>query len=172
MPASLPELLPIERLVLLPMDRANPGALLVKAADHGDAPYLILRDQSEGEPRTYALPMFKQEREHFRITDVARNSGNWLAVDAWQLLVDPATAYIGTTDTPQAGDAFISNGVAGFVARWDHATAYVSRSGDLLAEPNWGSGYVGFRSWSIEIDVGVPGKPHLLVSRGRQKATA
>jgi hypothetical protein len=169
MPASLPELLPIERLTLLPMDRANSGALLVKAADYGGGPYLILRDQREGEPRTYALPLYEQERDQFRIIDVARNSGNWLAIDAWQLLVDPTSAYMGTTDMPQAGDAFISDGAPGIVARWNHATAYVSRSGEVLAEPNWGNGYVGFRSWSIGIDVGVPGKPHVLLSRTRQK---
>lgn len=167
MPFTLPELLPIERLTLVQMSEAPAGALLVKAASYGGEPFLAFRDQRDPQPRTYILPFVGDEQYQFRVADAPANTGHWLAIDRWQLLVDPASAFMATQESPVNGDAFVNAGKPGFVGRWNHGEAYISTAGAVLDQPAWGSSFVGYRKWAIGIDLGIPGRPHLLFERTR-----
>ena len=171
MPITLPALLPIDRLTLVQMSEASPGSLLIKSAGYGGEPFLTFRDANDPEPRTYVLPFEGDDRYRFHIADAVGNSGHWLAIDSWQLLVDPASAFMGTRESPEVGDAFVSAGASGFVGRWNHAEAYISVAGAVLEQPAWTSSFVGYRSWAICIDHGAPGTPHILLDRSRPPRT-
>lgn len=140
----------IGKVRLVRQDLAAPGTILLRQAGHASSPILTILDKDEdGEHLPLFIPLAARAGGGMAIQYRTMNGGLWLTVDRWELRVDLDTAYTGMQDMPQPGDAFISDGTAGFNATINHGEAFVSIGGQLLQKPNWGEGYVGFRKWEI-----------------------
>jgi hypothetical protein len=161
-------MLPINRLTMVSMKRAVPGSLLLASAGYGSGTFLAFSDPRDGDEGTYLLPVTPDRAGAHTVVPGASTSAYWLAIDKWRLEVDVATAFMGTQESPMPGDAFISDGIPGLMGRWNHADAFVSITGELLGEPRWGGGFVGFRNWSVVIDMVDGVAPVTVISHKRE----
>lgn len=160
-------MLPIKRLELARIDQVKAGTLLLRSANYWETPVLGLSLEWEGEMHPFALDLWPESNESFSVSHSTPNGGFWLSVDRWSLKVDPNSAYMGSMESPVPGDAFISDGKTGLVARHGYGRTYVSLDGHTLPEPNWASGYVGFRNWTIIFPNEPSESPTVLIERQR-----
>lgn len=74
-------------------------------------------------------------------------SGPLLAIDTWELLVDPESSYSARSSDPHPRDAIISSGQFGFAAVHDYSEIYIGLTGLALPEPDRIGDFCGFRKW-------------------------
>lgn len=139
----------ITRLRLLEPHLATPGTLLVQRREGGAPPRLAI---GRLESAKHNWHMDLDGAHAFKVEPSAIGDAVRLAIGSWRLVVDPASSMEKQSGMPSPGDAFISGGVPGFIARFDYTAAYVALSGGVLPEPSWLTSYVGFRSWKIVTD--------------------
>lgn len=141
---------PITRISISKLHQAARGTLAINRIGHDRAPRLIAENIDEdGDADKFYVPLAIVGGGAFVCQPVVVNEGLWMPADRWELRVDRESAYSAVNAMPLPGDAIISDAVAGIIAIYNGAQAYVSLTGDLIPEPNWADSFVGFRKWEI-----------------------
>ena len=162
-------MIPIERLSLVRLNHAKPGTLLLAPRDHPGPVMLALMINFDGKDEPFALSLDQASDLPFRAGHSTAAHGTFVAVDRWRLLVDPMSLYSPTNARVEAGDAFLSEGVPGFVGWAGDARAYISVAGAMLPDPGWTTGYVGFRSWDVVVELSDRAPPIVIASRRKTR---
>jgi len=135
--------------LLKPFD-AEPGTLLIREVGGVGGLALTTSVEDLGNQVPSYVEIIEAGEHPAILRPAVVNGGSWLAINNWQLLIDPASSYTSYQAMPAAGDAFIFAGVAGVVANFAHnaAISYVTTDGAHLVNLDW-QFFAGFRRWKI-----------------------
>jgi hypothetical protein len=124
---------------------ASPGSILVQASRK--PMYAAMMAIGGGGPRN---AMTIGDQHGFRIVDMSRAGGVFLAVKNPRFLVDPASSVGGFDHSPEPGTLFVTPRGPGILAIADHAELGVLLSGEIVADIDFGK-FAGFRHWRLEV---------------------
>jgi hypothetical protein len=140
---------PTEHLTLVRPRDAAPGTLALGQPGRLARPMLAMRVPGGPDGTAAFLDLVPKEGEPMRVQLATSFSGPMLALDSWDLRVDPESSYSARSDEARPGDMIFSGEHRGFVAIWDFSEIYVSVDGRTFSEPDWVSNFAGFRKWEI-----------------------
>lgn len=137
-----------QNLSLIKTTDAAPGTLLLQGVGAPGALALIASVHDQGQDVRSCVELDNAAEWPARLRPAVTNEGMWIAIDNWQLRVDPASSYTSFQTNPAAGDAFLFGGEAGIVARFVHTVGYVTKDGVHHHQLDWQL-FAGFRRWQI-----------------------
>lgn len=161
-------MIPVDRLSLVSSSAAKPGTLVLLRIGGPPRPMLAVALPVGDDTVSGFLDFTPKSGQPMRVQLASSISGPLLAIDKWELLVDPESSYSARSSDPHPGDAIISSGQFGFVAVRDYSEIYIGLTGLALPEPDWVGGFGGFQKWRMVCRIEAESPPLVLVEYGRE----